>query len=68
MPIFGSDIPGYVKDPKYREALEELERIVLGEKRNNRQPRQSHEHIATSRNGRVGCPLYPMAVIRSHRI
>ena len=33
MPIFGSDLPDYVKDPQHREALEEIKRIVLGEKR-----------------------------------
>jgi hypothetical protein len=33
MPIVGSDIPGYVTDPKHREALEELEQIVLGKKK-----------------------------------
>ncbi len=33
MPIFGSDLPGYVKDHKHRDALRELERIVLRKKK-----------------------------------
>ena len=37
MPIFGSDLPEYVKDPKHCEALEEIKRIVLGA----RKPRRS---------------------------
>ena len=32
MPIYGSDIPGYVKDPKHREALEAIEWFVMGRK------------------------------------
>ena len=33
MPIFGSDLPDYVKDSKQREALREIERIVLGKRK-----------------------------------
>ena len=33
MQIFGSDLPEYVKDPQHREALRELERMVLGKTR-----------------------------------
>ena len=43
MPIFGSDTPTYVKDSKHREALEEIKRIVLGERRNCQRQEKSRE-------------------------
>ena len=43
MPIFGSDLPEYVKHPEHLEALRELERIVLRERLNRQRHVQSRD-------------------------
>ena len=60
MPIFGSDLPEYVTDPKHREALRELERIAPGTRqplprRLTRGPRNAGPADLAIRNDREPC-------------
>ena len=53
MPICGSDIPGYVKDPKHREALEEIKRVGAT---GNENPAESGVLSNRDRNSNVTTP------------
>jgi hypothetical protein len=46
MSIFGSDLPEYVKDPRHRQVLRELERIGLGKKKTP--PKRGSPFLLTS--------------------